>query len=168
MTHHTRRGLSLTEVLVALLAIAVAVVPMLQSGTSIHRQSYMGEFHVLAAMRARTLLGLVSSMDFDVLHQLLGRQPQAQAQKLDLEALLPPGELSLMFSAPANVDTNYGNKLKLLSHEVAGRILDKNAIGVGVIVRWTITAEKDGKVHEHRATAVLYRPEGTASLAVKQ
>src|SRR5690606_4547328 len=119
-----RRGLSLVEVLVALFAIAVAIVPMLQSGTSIHRQSYMGEMHVLASVRARALLGLVSALDFVVLHQILGRQPQAQAQKLDLDALLPPGELQLMFSAPANVDASYASKLKLLSHEVHARVLD--------------------------------------------
>ena len=162
-----RRGLSLVEVLVALLAIAVAVVPLLQSGTSIHRQSYMGELHVLAAMRARTLLGLFQSMDFDVLHQMLGRQPMAAPQIVNLDTLLPPGELQLMFSAPAAVDGSYANKLKLLTHEVSARIIDRHRIQVSVVVHWILVSDKDGQTHDHHASAVLHRPEVSASLGVK-
>lgn len=161
-----RRGLSLTEVVVALLAFAVAVVPLMQSGTSIHRQSYMGELHVMGAMRARTLLGLVQTMDFDALCRLLGRQPTPAPVVINVEDLFPPGEVAFALSAPSSVDAAYASKLKLFSHEVSGRILDRHRVEVVASVRWTLVSDKADKKHEHRAAVILHRPEVTTSKGV--
>lgn len=161
-----RRGFGLLEVLIALLVIVLAALPLMRSGSTIHHRTYANEFHVLAAVRARTVLSLASAVDFEALHRALGGVPTGPLKPLDLAAFLEPAPLELLFKAPRRSSPLYEEKSKLLAHALEGRVLDADRIDLRVRVTWTIPAEKRAAPHSLRLGTLLHRPEATMRRAV--
>jgi hypothetical protein len=161
-----RHGLGLVEVLLALLVIVVAALPLIRSGTTIHHRTYTNEFHVLAAVRARTILSVASAVDFETLHRALGGASSAALRPLDLATLLEPAPLDLLLKAPRRQSPLYEEKSKLVKHALAGRIHDGDRIELRVEVTWTIPAEKRTSPHRLRLGTVMHRPEATMRRAV--
>src|SRR5205085_1657420 len=108
-----RPGFGLLEILVALLLVAVLALPVVQSGTAIHHQTYLTEFDVLAAVRARTLMSVVSALDFELVHRQLAGGTAGAEVELDLAGMLEPGALEYLLAAPARTNPLYVEKTKL-------------------------------------------------------
>lgn len=161
-----RRGLGLLEVLIALLVIVLAALPLMRSGTTIHHRTYTNEFHVLAAVRARTILSLATAVEFEALHRALGGVPTAALKPLDLTAFLEPAPLELLLKAPRRSSPLYEEKSRLVAHRLSGRVLDADRIDLRVEVTWTIPAEKRAAPHVLRLGTLVHRPEATMRKAV--
>jgi len=144
----------------AILVVAMAVLPLIQSGTSIHKRSYLTEYHVIASLRARTLLNFVSSMDFDLVHQYLARSGGTSGAEIVIEDFFESGELEFLFAAPSN---HYRKKIENFSHVLLGRPIGNDMLRIEVVVNWRIPGERRDTPHEYRLATLLQRPEFTAS-----
>lgn len=157
------RGFGLLEVLIAMLIVVLVALPLLQSGTSIHHRTTFTEFHVLAAVRARTVVSVLHALDFAVLHKAVGGAPGATFTDVDIGALVDPDAFKLLLSAPS---PSYKERAQLMSQSIQGRVVDGDEVAVQVTVRWVIPAESRPTPHEYKLATVIHRPEATMSMAV--
>lgn len=160
------RAFGLIEVLVALLLIALAALPLIQSGTAIHHQTYLTEFHLLATVRARSVLSLMRALDFEVVHRALDGSASGGPRPLDLTAFLKADDLTFAFAGPGLTNPLYRRKTELVRHAVEGEILGVDHMLIRVIVTWTIPAESRPTPREYRLATLLHRPESTQTRPV--
>lgn len=164
------RGFSLTEVMIAVVILGLALMPLLTTGRATHRQTYFAEHHMIASTRARTILDLVSSLDFAILDWIARKSPGGAAGnpiQIDLEKLLEPGGLELLFAPALDTDPktlSYLIKLRNFEHRVTYTRKSANLGEVKVSVKWVYAGDK--KDHEIVLTRLVYRGEHSHTVSV--
>jgi hypothetical protein len=150
-----RRGISLLEVLIATLVLAVALLALMGSGSTTHRHTHLLEEEVLAAVRARSLLDLVSRLEFERLDRLARRQAAADVV-LDLDRLAAPGAVAASIAAnePA-VSEPRARKVSGFDHRITYTRLDEDRGLVRVRVTW------DRWGHHRTWCRLVVRPEAS-------
>ena len=147
----SRRGFTLTEVMIAVVVLGLCLVPLLTSGTTTHKRSHFAEHHILAASRARTILGMVTSLDFAVLDWIVQSSGGTAPIELDLEKLYEPGSMDLLFAAIAGGDArtaSFEGKLDHFSHKVTYERISTDLGRVVVTFDWQYSADQGKGNHE--------------------
>lgn len=167
----TDRAFTLVEVLLTTLILAVAFLPLLTSGSAIHRQSYFNEYHTIASIRARTLLDLVRATDHDLLRQASEARMRSTgnpAVPIDVAGLLEPGGFEKLFDPGVTPGDDSGRSFveKLSSsnfeHEVVFTPRTPDLGEITVVVRWRNPADRGGgKMHEVHLAQLVHRREAS-------
>lgn len=161
-----RTGVSLTEIMIVVLLIAFALIPLMNLGRSTHRQAFFAEHHLLAMGRARLILDLAATVDFEIYDALANKAGTPEA-KVDLEALLGPGVLATLYSISGkdlakNKDLTglaYQDKLKNFTHDVRFNRLDKESGRLDVVVNWAYAGDGRGADHSVKLSRLVTRRE---------
>ena len=160
----------MVEILMAIVIISIALLPLVTSGRAVHRQGYFAEHHTMAMIRARSILDLVRSLDYDVLDQLAQSSGSSGEIDIDPKTLLEDGGFSLLFTPVAfgiGVQ-NYQKKLKFFKEELSFTRFDNDLGKVRVRVTWKDGADrKSSAAHQVVLAQVLHRPEAGAATRVR-
>lgn len=162
-------AVTLVEILIASAILVVALIPLMTGGSAIHRQSHFTEFHAMAVIRARTVLDMVRSMDFDLLRQSAtavahGAYPWSVV--INVEALLAPGQFDALFTplAPGARGSGalYQTKLRTIKQVVTYTQKSPDIGEIKVKVFWTNAADRDQRQpHEVTLKRLVHRREMT-------
>lgn len=161
-----RAGITLLEVMIAVLLVGVTIIPLMTSGQAISRQGHLTEHHALADSQARTLLDLSCSLDYALLEAVARKAPAAGTPApLLLDTLLTPEGLDLLFS-PAlgtppelvQIHALYKSKLDNFRHWVTVKLVEDDLIDVQVLIKWQDAADKKAsKEHELKQGRLVRR-----------
>jgi hypothetical protein len=149
------------EVLLAVCLLVVVLVPILTSGSAIHRRSSHTEYRAIAAIRARTLLDLLAATDFELLRQLCG---SAEAKDIDLDELFDLGTIPLL-NTPSTLTPRVKNMLDRFKDQARYQGLGNTLARIDVWVRWEDPAARPGSPPlEFHLSRLIMRPESTLAV----
>lgn len=154
-----RRAVSLVEVLVVALLLGVTLVTVLGLGTATHRQTSFTEYHLLAAGRARMIMELAASLDFEVFAALPGAGGGA-AVPVKLESLYVPGAVDALYAATAGPSSQvYEVKLPAFRHAVDYTRIGARSGLLHVAVTWNFPGDRGTVDHRFELTRLIQRRE---------
>lgn len=153
-----RNGIHLVEILLALLVVAGVLVPMISGGQQLHERSHFTERRMLALLRARTLLDLVSSIDFDALESVTGHGAAGTAEVLDLQKLFDPGELEQLTAAPPQ-NQEYRGKTRDFVEKVTWTPVSPGLAWIETRVTWSLPGDDPATPHGVTLGRLLHEPQ---------
>jgi hypothetical protein len=154
-----RYGISLIEVMIFVVILALAYVPMMGLGSATHRRAYFDEHQQLAQARAKTLLDLAAALDFDLLWAMAGGKV-GQATPIDLETIFGAAALDSVFAPFAGTSSEaYSSRLKNLKHRATFTLKSPGLGDVAVDVSWEYAGDTKQQVHTVRLARTISRRE---------
>lgn len=166
----SRRGTTLLEVLFALIILSVALLPIIQHGGQVHRQSYSTEYRLLGQLRARFLIETIAAMDFDLLHQYASRSASGsggQPVPFEVEELLRIGQADgpPLLTLFASGEPRHDEKLRQLRQLATIRPVSVDLLEIEVRVFWTLP-DQPQDARQIQLARLLHRPEATMTRKV--
>ena len=161
-----RTGMSLIEIMIFVVILALAYVPMMGMGSATHKRAYFDEHQQLAQARAKALLDLAAALDFDLLAAIAGGKV-GPATPLDLEAIYGAAPLDSVFSPFAGTSAqDYSSRLKNLKHSASFTLRAPGLGEVAVEVTWVYSGDTKNQVHSVRLARTVARREEAFSQRV--
>lgn len=157
-----RRGTSMIEIMVVVVLLGLAIVPLMNLGGSTHRQTFFTEHQLMAMGRARMVLDVGASVDFEV-YDALAQKRNDQPVKVDLEKLLGGGLAALYAVTLAPANASYAVKLENLAHELEFVRLDDVSGMLTARVAWTFAADRENRTHRVQLSRLVHRREVVAN-----
>lgn len=154
-------GATLAEMMIVVLLLAFALVPLMNLGSSTHRQTFFAEHQLLASQRARLVLDLASAIDFELYDALAKKAGGAEAQ-VDLDQLCGAGTVSGLYTATVAGADAYTIKLGNFAHTARFTRLDDATGRLDVEVKWSFAGDNRGQDHLVRLSRIIHRREVSA------
>lgn len=164
-----RRGLSLIEVMIAVVVLGLALVPVMTMGAATHRKTYFNESQQLAVARARALLDLVGSLPADWFFELSSKRAAGQfgqTIEVDPEKLFGQAQIVDLFGPmPGTAGDKSLERAGQLKHAVTWTLRAKDRGELVATVSWLLPGERSG--HQVRLARVLTLKEAAYAIPAR-
>lgn len=158
----TRRGLSMIEIMVVVVLLGLALIPLMNLGGAQHRQSFFTEHQLLAMGRARMVLDVAASFDFE-LYDAISKKQNDVPVDVDLEKMFEGGIGQLYAQTPGSATASYAVKLGTTRHKLEFKRIDDVSGLLTARIVWTFAGERADREHSVELSRLMHRREVVAN-----
>lgn len=157
-----RRGVSMIEIMVVVVLLGLCMIPLMNLGGSQHRQSFFTEHQLLAMGRARMVLDVAASFDYELFDALSKKQNDVPVD-VELEKVFDGGLAQLYAETPGPSTASYAVKLDTIKHKLEFRRFDDASGMLTAKIIWTFATDRNKAEHSVELSRLIHRREVTAS-----
>lgn len=158
-----RSGVSMIEIMVVVVLLGLALIPLMNLGGQQNKQQFFTEHQLLAMGRARLVLDVAASFDFEVFDALCRKQNDV-ATEVDLEKIFPNGALAQLYAeTPGSATASYAVKLGTIQQKLEFKRIDDVSGLLTARIAWSFGADKKDQGHSVELSRLVHRKEVVAN-----
>ena len=149
------------EIMVVVVLLGLALIPLMNLGGSQHRQSFFTEHQLLAMGRARMVLDVAASFDFE-LYDALSQKKNDVPVDVDLEKIFDNFS-QLYAETPGPSTQSYAVKLSSIKHKLSFTRIDDASGMLTAKIIWTFAGDRENREHSVELSRLVHRREVVAN-----